>query len=151
MNTDFETCRTGFDIVDKIFLFVFALQKYSQFAGNCTVSTYALHHQSPQVLRQTQCLQNNQTTTENSNWIHERCNVLNIYYIHAILTFSIPHHKKKVYESNVLYVVTQGHYVILPITSILGSILFFQNLKSLMSYVILRVLFPDFYAPLADN
>jgi len=33
MNTDFETCRTGFDIVDKIFLFVFALQKYSPFGG----------------------------------------------------------------------------------------------------------------------
>jgi len=29
-------------------------------------------------------INNNQTTTENSNWIYERFNVFNIYYIHDI-------------------------------------------------------------------
>lgn len=88
------------------------------------------------------------------------CNVLNIYYIHAIFVNRFLYcnnnttPRRKYMKSNVLYVVTQGHnYVILKqLLVFLGSIYFFSENKSLMSYVILRVLFPDLkLKSIADN
>jgi hypothetical protein len=63
------------------------------------------------------------------------CNVLNIYYIHAIFVNRFLYcnnnttPRRKYMKSNVLYVVTQGHnYVILKqLLVFLGSIYFFQK------------------------
>jgi len=102
--------------------------KLNRFKGK-KIKAHPIYHQV-QVLNQ--CLPKYQTTTENSNWIHiwetKNYRVLKylLYTCHFdvfYIFYIIPPHpfytaRRKYKRSNVLYVVTQGHYVILPITSI---------------------------------